>query len=92
MQHSLLLLLACNLVAAFPLHFPVFLDRQVPRYIDFHHVAHSSNQHLERIPRSAQLLFTTSDDDEMYRVWLPLGKRLHTSTSDDSMVLDCNQV
>lgn len=92
MQCPLLFLLACSLVAAFPVHFPVFLDRQALRSIDFHHAAHLSNQRLERIPRSAELLFTASDDDEISHVWLPLGKRLHTSTSDLPMLLDCDQV
>ena len=83
MQRPLLFLLFCSLVAALPLHFPVFLD-QALRAID--------SQHLERIPRSAELLFTASDDDEISHVWLPIGKRLHTRTSDLSMLLDRDQV
>jgi len=78
MQRPLLFLLFCSLVAALPLHFPVFLD-QALRAMD--------SQHLERIPRSAELLFTASDDDEISHVWLPLGKLLRARTSNLSMLL-----
>jgi hypothetical protein len=89
MQRPLLFLLACTLVAALPLQFPAFLERQALQSIDFRRLAHSSNQHLERIPRSAELLFTASDDDEIFHVWLPLGKRLHTGASDLCMLIEC---
>jgi hypothetical protein len=92
MQYPLLLLLACSLVAAFPIHLPTFFNQGTLLPIDFHHIAHSSTQHSERVTKSAELLFTTSDDDEIVRVWVPLGKRLYTGTSSLSVPLYRDQI
>jgi hypothetical protein len=80
MQCPLVLLLACSLISALPLQPPALYNRRNLLPIDLHRFAHSSTQYVERVTRSAELLFTTSDDDEIIRVWLPLGKRLYTGT------------
>ncbi|KEQ80939.1 hypothetical protein D6C78_02323 [Aureobasidium pullulans] len=78
MQHPFLLLLACNLASALPLHLPAFEYQRPLKSVDLPHTAQPSTKHLDRVPRSAELLFTASDDDEMVHVWLPLGKRIYT--------------
>ncbi|KAI4729963.1 hypothetical protein E4T49_02321 [Aureobasidium sp. EXF-10728] len=78
MWHPLLFLLACRLVAAFPLHLPVSITQQPLLSSGRYRAAQPSTQHLERVSRSAELLLTTSDDDEMVHIWLPLGKRVYT--------------
>lgn len=90
MQRPLLFLLACSLVSAFPLHQPSFLDPRNLLSIDLHHIAHPLKQHPKHISKSAELLFTAGDDDEIVHVWLPLGERMRTGTSDLSMVLMCD--
>ncbi|CAD0082712.1 unnamed protein product, partial [Aureobasidium vineae] len=66
------------MVAAFPLHLPVFITQQPLLSVERYRAAQPSTQHLERVLRSAELLFTASDDDEMVHVWLPLGRRIDT--------------
>ncbi|THY51268.1 hypothetical protein D6C98_05701 [Aureobasidium pullulans] len=78
MQYPLLLLLACNLANALPLHLPAFEYQRPLKSVDLPHTAQHSTKHLDRVPRSAELLFTASDDDEIVHVWLPLGKRIYT--------------
>ncbi|CAD0107056.1 unnamed protein product, partial [Aureobasidium uvarum] len=78
MRRPLLLLFICNLVAALPLHLPGFGDQKPLLSVRHHHAALPSIQVLDRIPRSAELLFTASDDDEMIHIWLPLEKRIYT--------------
>jgi hypothetical protein len=92
MQCPLLLLLVCSLISALPLQPPAVFNRQNLVPIDLHQLAHSSTQYVERVTKSAELLFTTSDDDEIIRVWLPLGKRLYTGTFDLSVPLNRDQV
>ena len=92
MHWPLLLLLACSLISALPLQSPAGFKRQNLVPIDLHQFAHSSTQYVERVTRSVELLFTTSDDDEITRVWLPLGKRLYTGTSNLSVPLNRYQV
>jgi hypothetical protein len=92
MQCPLLLLLACSLISALPLQPPALFNRRNLSPIDFRRFAHSSTQDVERVTRSVELLFTTSDDDEITRVWLPLGKRWYTGTSNLSAPLDRYQV
>jgi hypothetical protein len=88
MQRPLLFLLACSLVSAFPLHQPAFLDTRALLSIDLHRIAHPLTQHPKHISKSAELLFTAGDDDEIVHVWLPLGKRMRTGTFGVSMVLN----
>ena len=78
MQRPLVLLLACSLVAALPLHLPIFFDQKPLLLSGSHHKAHPLVQHLNRMPDWAELLFTVSDDDEMVHIWLPLGRRVST--------------
>ena len=92
MQLPLLFLLACGLVAALPLRLPASLNRQGLLSIGSHLIAPPSTPYLKRVSRSAELLFTASDDDEISHVWLPLGERLHTSPSDLTMLLDRDEV
>lgn len=92
MQCPLLVLLVCSLVSALPLQLPTLFNRQNLPPIDLHHSAHFSTQYVERVTRSVELLFTTSDDDEITRVWLPLGKRLYIGTSNLSVPLNRYQV
>lgn len=80
MQRPLLFLLACNLVAALPLHLSAFVDQKSLLLLDPNHLTYPSTRHLDRIPESAELLFIISDDDEMVHVWLPLGRRVSTRT------------
>jgi hypothetical protein len=79
MLRPLIFLLACSLVAALPLHLPIFLVQKPQLLSGSHHKAHPLT-HLDRMPDSVELLFTASDDDEMIHVWLPLGKRVSTRT------------
>ena len=90
MQRPLLFLLACSLVAALPLHLPIFVDQKPLLLSGSHHAAHSPTQHLDRKPISAELLFTASDDDEMIHVWLPLGKRISTRMYPLPVLVDCD--
>lgn len=92
MQRPFLFLLACSLISAFPLHQSAFLDPRALLSIDLHRIAHPSTQHPKHISKSAELLFTAGDDDEIVHVWLPLGKRIRTGMSDLSMVLIGDQV
>ncbi|THX99231.1 hypothetical protein D6D03_07339 [Aureobasidium pullulans] len=78
MQYPFLLLLACNLASALPLHLPAFQYQRPLKSVDLPHTAQHSTKHLDRVPRSAELLLTASDDDEMVHVWLPLGNRIYT--------------
>lgn len=68
MQRPLLFLLACSLTAALPFHLSVLVDQKPLLLLGPNHVAYPLTQHLDRIPESAELLFTTSDDDEMVHV------------------------
>ncbi|THX60927.1 hypothetical protein D6D06_00914 [Aureobasidium pullulans] len=88
MQHPFLLLLACNLASALPLHLPAFEYQRPLKSVDLPHTAQHSTKHLDRVPRSAELLFTASDDDEIVHVWLPLGKRIYTRKYPILMLLD----
>lgn len=81
MQRPLLFLLACSLIAALPLRLPILVDQTPLLLSGSHYAAHPLTQHLDRMPISAELLFTASDDDEMIHVWLPLGKRISTRMS-----------
>lgn len=81
MQRPLLLLLACGLVAALLLHLSDFVKTKPLVSVGPYHAAHLLTQHLERMPESAELLFTAGDDDEMIHIWLPLGKRIFTRMS-----------
>lgn len=81
MQRPLIFLLACNLVGALPLLLPASRHQQTLIPPNIMLPKHSSTQHLERVPKSAELLFTASDDDQMIHVWLPLERRIYTRTS-----------
>lgn len=75
MQHSLLFLLTCSLVAALPLRLLFFVNQQSLLSSGSRYEAHPGT-HLDRMADSVELLFTASDDDEMIRVWMPIGKRV----------------
>lgn len=87
MQYPFLLLLACNLASALPLHLPAFQYQRPLKSVDLPHTAQHSTKHLDRVPRSAELLLTASDDDEMVHVWLPLGNRIYTRECSIFMLL-----
>ncbi|KAK5130062.1 hypothetical protein LTR08_002495 [Meristemomyces frigidus] len=40
-----------------------------------------SSSHLDAAPNSVGVLFTTSDDEDVGHMWLPLGKRVYTRDS-----------
>jgi hypothetical protein len=78
MRHPLLFLLASTLASPLPLCLPTFSRQQALLPVDFTKSAHPFTQHLERIQKSAELLFTASDHDHMIHVWLPLNQRIFT--------------
>lgn len=43
--------------------------------------------HLDAAPNSVGVLFTTSDDEEVLHIWLPLGERVYTRKHCPSLIL-----
>ncbi|KAK8221939.1 hypothetical protein M8818_000106 [Zalaria obscura] len=42
-------------------------------------------RNLDMRPNSVEILFTSSDDDEMTRVWLPLGQKIRAGTEQEEV-------
>lgn len=100
MRYSLIALVAASLANSLPIrtvaqdYTQLVLRQQSPRdtaQLPLYSPAenHSSNQHLEHGPRSVELLLTSQDEEEMIRVWLPLGKRIHLRRFQHEVDSDC---
>ena len=86
------ILLLCSLFALAAVGGPLQHARQVtpsdvqqrllPADHNAHNIAtsraHKSNSHFDAAPNSVGILFTTSDDEEVSHLWLPLNKRVYT--------------
>lgn len=78
----LIVLLVASLASSLPLRLLAFNPRQLSSQQPFVPAietpqAHISDQNLERRPRSVEMVLTSDNDEEMIRVWLPLGKRIY---------------